>query len=106
MTKYRLNEAENVPITINMVAKTKVVNGREVVTYSNYMRLVPGTVYQTDDEAMLNYFRNYKVKVRYNAELERALKLHNVPYEVEMCRSCGGRVKKISYHPVEVMDNE
>ena len=85
------------------MAKTKKINGREVVTYSNYINLVPGVVYETDDEAMLNFFRNYKRKVRYNAEIERALKQHNVPYEVEFCRSCGGKVKKISYHPVEVL---
>ena len=103
MAKYRLNSAEKVRILINNVAKTKKINGREVVTYSNYINLVPGVVYETDDEAMLNFFRNYKRKVRYNAEIERALKQHNVPYEVEFCRSCGGKVKKISYHPVEVL---
>lgn len=103
MTKYRLNSAERVPITINMVAKTKKINGRDVVTYSNYIRLVPGVEYQTDDEAMINFLRNHKVKVRYNAELEQALRQNKVPYDVEMCKSCGGKVKKISYHPVEVL---
>lgn len=103
MTKYRLNKAEKVPITINMVAKTKKINGRDVVTYSNYMRLVPGVEYKTDDEAMVNFFRNYKVKIRYNAETERALLQNKVPYDIEMCKSCGGRIKKISYHPVEVL---
>lgn len=103
MAKYRLNNAEKVRILINNVAKTKKINGREVVTYSNYINLVPGKIYETDDEAMLNFFRNYKRKVRYNTELERALKQNNVPYEIEFCRSCGGKVKKISYHPVEVL---
>ena len=103
MAKYRLNNAEKVRILINNVAKTKKINGREIVTYSNYINLVPGKIYETDDEAMLNFFRNYKRKVRYNTELERALKQNNVPYEIEFCRSCGGKVKKISYHPVEVL---
>ena len=103
MAKYKLNDAEKVRVLINNVAKTKKVNGREIVTYSNYINLVPGVVYETDDEAMLNFFRNYKRKVRYNAEIEQALKQHKVPYEVEFCRSCGGKVKKISYHPVEVL---
>ena len=53
---------------------------------------------------MLNFFRNYKRKVRYNAETERALKDNDVPYEIEMCRSCGGKIKKISYRVVEVME--
>ena len=106
MTRYRLNKAEKVQYTVNNVAKTKVINGKSIVTYSNYMRLAPNTIYESDDEAMLTFFRNHKRKVRYNAELERALKENGVPYETEMCRSCGGRVKKISYHPIEVMDNE
>ncbi|MBQ1296312.1 MAG: hypothetical protein IIY21_19860 [Clostridiales bacterium] len=104
MTEYRLNKAEKVRVLINNVAKTKVINGKSIVTYSNYINLVPGVVYKTDDEAMLNFFRNYKRKVRYNAEVERALKENNVPYEIEMCRSCGGKIKKISYRPVEVIE--
>lgn len=103
MAEYKLNDAEKVRVLINNVAKTKKIGGKEVVTYSNYINLVPGVIYKTDDEAMLNFFKNYKRKVRYNAELERALKQNNVPYEVEFCRSCGGKVKKISYHPVEVL---
>ena len=103
MAKYKLNDAEKVRVLINNVAKTKKINGRDVVTYSNYINLVPGVVYETDDEAMLNFFRNYKRKVRYNAELEQALKQNNVPYDIEFCKSCGGKVKKISYRPVEVI---
>lgn len=106
MTEYRLNKAEKVSVTINNVAKTKVINGKPIVTYSNYIRLAPNTVYKTDDDAMLNFFRNYKRKVRYTAEIERALKENKVPYEIEFCRSCGGKVKKISYRVVEVLDNE
>ena len=106
MTEYRLNKAEKVSVTINNVAKTKIYNGKSIVTYSNYIRLAPNTVYKTDDEAMLNFFRNYRRKVRYTAEIERALKDNNVPYEIEFCRSCGGKIKKISYRLVEVLDNE
>ena len=106
MTKYRLNKAEKVQVTINNVAKTRRVNGRDVVTYSNYIRLAPNTVYETDDEAMLNFFRNYRQKVRYTQPLEAALKANGVAYEVERCRTCGGVVKKIKYQLVEVLDNE
>lgn len=104
MTKYKLNDAENVQVTINNVAKTKEINGKAIVTYSNYIRLAPNKVYETDDEAMLNFFRQYRRKVRYNSNLEEVLRLHDVPYEIEYCRSCGGRVKKISYAVVEVME--
>lgn len=103
MAKYRLNSAEKVQVTINNVAKTKKINGKEIVTYSNYIRLVPRVIYETDDEAMLNFFRNYKRKVRYNAEIEEALKKNKVPYDIEYCKSCGGKIKKISYKVVEVL---
>lgn len=106
MTQYRLNKAEKVTVTINNVPKTKVIKGKAIVTYSNYIRLAPDKVYETDDEAMLEFFRTYKRKVRYNADLERTLKNNGVPYDIEYCRSCGGKVKKISYQVVEVMDNE
>lgn len=106
MTQYRLNKAEKVRVTINNVAVTKKINGRDIVTYSNYIKLVPGKTYKTDDEAMIAFFRAYKRKVRYNAEIEQALKENDVPYDIEWCRSCGGKIKKISYQVVEVLDNE
>lgn len=102
--KYRLNSAETVPVTLYNVAKTKTVNGRSIVTYSNYIRLSPGEEYETDDEAMLRYFREYRRKVRYDSGLARKLERNNVPYETEMCKSCGGRIKKISYQIVEVYE--
>ena len=104
MANYRLNPAEKVLTTINNVACTKIVNGKKIVSYSNYIRLAPGKVYETKDEAMLNFFKSYKRKVRHTSDIENALKSAGVPYEVEYCRSCGGRVKKISYQVVEVLE--
>lgn len=102
--RYRLNRAETVPVTINNVAVTKTVNGRDVVSYSNYIRLVPGKVYETDDDAMIAFFRAYRRKVRHTDALERNLRSSGVPYDIELCRSCGGRVRKINYQVVEVLD--
>lgn len=104
MTKYRLNAADSGQVTLNFVPKTKIVGGRPTVTYSNYMRLAPDTVYETDDEAMLVFLRNHLTKVRYTASAEKALKENGVPYEIEICPSCGGRIKKLKYHTVEVLD--
>ena len=104
MTNYRLNAAESDQIAFNFVPVTKEVNGRKIVTYRNYMRLVPGKVYETDDEAQIEFWRNHVTKVRYTAAAENALKEHGVPYEIEVCPSCGGRIKKLKYHTVEVLD--
>lgn len=102
--KYRLNSAEKLPSTLYQVAKTRRIGGKDVVTYSNYIRLSPGEEYETDDEAMINWLRDYKRKVKYSKSVEDALSSKGVPYDIELCRSCGGRVKKIVYHPVEVYD--
>ena len=102
--KYRLNSAEDVSIVLYHVPCTKKINGRDIVTDRNFIRLAPNTTYETDDNALIEYFRAYRRKVRYTAQLENILKEHNVPYEIELCRSCGGKVRKISYQLVEVFD--
>lgn len=104
MTKYRLNAAENGAVTLNFVPKTKTANGKRVVTYSNYMRLIPGEIYKEDDEAVLDFLKNHMSKVNYTTAAEKALKDNNVPYEIERCHSCGGKIKKLKYHTVEVID--
>lgn len=101
---YRLNKAETVPVTLYHVAKSKVIGGKKRVTYDNFIRLAPGEEYETDDEAMLAWFSEHRRKVRWTEKIERTLKTHGVPYETEMCKSCGGKVKKISYQVVEVYD--
>lgn len=102
--KYRLNKAEQIPVTLYNVAKTKIVNGREIVSYSNYIRLSPNKEYETDDSAMLNWLKAYRRKVKYTKELEELLKANNVTYNIEFCKTCGGKVKKISYQVVEVYE--
>lgn len=104
MAKYRLNKAERVQATINNVAKTKIINGKPIINYSNFIKLAPGKEYETDDEAMIAFFKAYRREVRWNAEIERALKENDVPYELKYCKSCGGRIKKIRYPLVEVTE--
>lgn len=102
MAKYRLNSAETLPNTINNVAVTKIISGKSIVTYSNYMRLSPGVEYETDDPAMIEFFKTYRRKVKHTDTLEALLASSGVPYDIEYCRSCGGKVKKINYQVVIV----
>ena len=102
--KYRLNKAETVPVRLCNVAATRNINGRTIVTYTNSIKLSPNEVYETEDEAMIEWFRKHRRKVRYSRSLENALKDANVPYSIELCQSCGGKVQKISYQMVEVME--
>lgn len=104
MAKLKLNKAEKVQATINNVAKTKEINGKKIVTYSNFIKFAPGEVYETNDEAMIGFFKAYRREVRYNAELERALKENDVPFELKYCKTCGGKIKKIRYPLIEVIE--
>ena len=96
--KYKLIDAELVPITLYMVPVTK----GNLVTYNHYLRLEPGKVYETDDEAQIDYLKNKVTTVKYSKDLEDALE--GTDYEIKMCRSCSGRIKKIAYHPIEEVE--
>lgn len=98
--RYKLIEIEKNPVTLRSFPKTV----RNHVSYSHYQRLEPGKVYETDDEAQIQFLKEHRERVRYNASLEDALKAAGIPYEVIRCKSCGGRVRKIEYNNVEVME--
>lgn len=100
--QYRLISVETQPVTLRMFPKT--IRGH--VSYSHYQRLEPGKTYETDDEAQIDYLRSNTVKVRYNPAIEKTLKDAGVPYEIIRCKSCGGRVKKIEYANIEVIEDE
>lgn len=100
MMKYKLNDVISTPTTF-YVQQTNGV-GR---TRWGSMRLMPGEVYETDDPKLIESLRiRGYVKVAYNEKLENRLKELGKDYTVELCKSCGGRVKKIKYHAVEMME--
>ena len=103
--KYRLNRAEKKAVTLYYVPQTKRVNGKDIVTYpANFMKLVPGEEYETEDQAMIDYFQSFRQETQYTKELENTFEKYGIPYEIKMCKSCGGRVKKLKYQLVEVYD--
>ena len=100
--KYRLISIQKTPVTLYMFPKT--VGNR--VSYSHYMRLFPNEIYETSDDAQIEFLKTHKDKVKYSEALEYALKESGVPYNVIVCKTCGGRVKKIEYSNIEVLENE
>ena len=102
MTYYKLIDAVRVPLVLNVAT-----NVRGGIRYGS-MRLEPNTVYEMprNNPALDKSLRNYKARKRYTPELEDSLKQVGAKYEVILCKSCGGRVKKIEYNPVEVFDEE
>lgn len=99
MTKYRLNEVINVPTTFYI----QQTSGTGRIKWGS-LRLDPGVVYESSDERLIGSLmqRSY-MKVAYNEKLEARLKELGKEYDVEICKSCGGRVKKIRYHAVEIV---
>lgn len=78
---------------------------RKVTTYG-HERLYPGKVYETDDDLLIKSLREATKEKGYSKQLEDHLTAHNIPFEETICKSCGGRVKKLKYHIVEVIDDE
>lgn len=67
--------------------------------------LDPGVEYEMPDDPEFEASLKAKVIERpYSAQLEEVLKHNGVEYEVKMCKQCGGRVKKIRYKPVVVVE--
>lgn len=100
MATYKLVDVIDVPLTLNVATLS---NG---YTKYGHIRLNPGKVYELpeNDPPLVNSLKKAKLKKNYTPELERALSDANVPYEVKVCQSCGGRVKKIEYPAVEIME--
>ena len=96
---YKLIDAIDTPITLNVARR---VNG---YTKYGYLRLNPGTKYELpEDESVLDAIKEAKKTVRYSKKAEDALKACGAVYEKKMCPTCGGKVLKIEYYLVEVVE--
>lgn len=90
---------------INERTRVDVVFRKNGITKYSYITLDPGVEYELpNDELFESSVRGAKFKKFYNRDMEEKLKSNNVPYKIEMCKSCGGRVKKLVYNPLEVIE--
>lgn len=98
--KYKLNDVVTTP-SVFYVQRT---SSPGKVKWGS-IRLIPGEVYETDDHKLIESLASRgHMKVPYNASLEERLKELGKEYTIEVCKSCGGRVKKIKYHAVEILE--
>lgn len=99
MAYFKLIDAIDVPLNLNLV---KQENGKTVYQRT---RLVPGKKYAiSDDKAFMKSLLGATDSKRYTQGLENRLKACGAIYEIKKCRSCGGRIIKIVYHVVEVVE--
>lgn len=67
-----------------------------------YVTLKAHTKYAIpENQVLLQSLITKEVKKTYSASLEERLKVTNTPYELRRCTSCGGKVQKIVYKPVQ-----
>lgn len=99
MGTYRLSKAIDVPITIMVYSHPEGKSG----VYGR-LYLTPGVthVLPDDDPAFVNSVKTAITKKRYDEKIENRLKELGVPYEINLCKTCGGRKRFIEYHTVEV----
>lgn len=82
-----------------------VVYRKNGIPKYSYIVLDPGVEYELpEDELFQKSIRGCQFKKPYSKAMEESLKANNIPYKVEMCKQCGGRVKKLVYNPMEVID--
>lgn len=96
---YKLIDAIDVPKNLSVVTRKG-----STVRYGK-MRLEPGKKYEIpEDETLFNAIKNATETTRYTPEREEALKACHANYEKKVCKSCGGKVLKLVYHVVEVVN--
>lgn len=98
---FRLAGVIDTPQTIYVIHKVKKPDG--YYKRGEHMRLQPGVIYDTDgDEIFERSIRALgKKKIRWTKEMEARMKEMGVEYTVDMCKSCGGSVKKIIFSEIE-----
>lgn len=97
---YKLIDMIDQPKTLSVV-----VRSGSSISYG-HIRLDPGRKYEIpEDEVLLKSLKDATETVRYTPEKEDALKRSGASYEKKLCQSCGGRVVKLVYHVVEVVDD-
>lgn len=82
-----------------------LANGR--IRYT-YITILPGEKKSlaekgSDDKFVTSLLKNSVVQKNYTPQLEELLKSANVDYTIDFCKTCGGKVKKLSYSVIEVV---
>lgn len=99
MIIYKLIDGITAPQTIKIAERIN-----KVTRYAR-MILKPNVTYEHDDDDIFKAaLKDAKVQVRYTPEMENMLKDNKVPYDVKVCKSCGGKMRKLEYCAVEVIE--
>ncbi|MGX7412514.1 hypothetical protein [Enterococcus caccae] len=96
---FKLIDTIDTITTLNVASQQ---NGR--TTYS-HVRLKPGEKYELgNDEVFINSLQHIQIERAYSLQLVNELTALGIDYTENFCKSCGGRIKKVSYSVVEIID--
>lgn len=96
---FELKDSIKQSVTVNAVMD---VNG--IKTYG-FVLVVPGKRYALGtDPTLLSTLKAFSIESKYSPELVEQLKASGIEYDEHVCKSCGGRVKKLSYSPLEIVE--
>lgn len=100
MSKYfKLIDAIDTITTLNVASQ------KEGVTAYSHIRLKPGERYELgDDKVFRQSLKNIQIERPYSQQLVNELTCLNIDYTESFCKSCGGRIKKISYVAIEFIE--
>lgn len=98
--KVKLIDAITEPKGFNLPVK----NERGQTVY-RHVTLEPGVTYIAPDETFLEAIKARGLsEIRHSDSFEKALKEAGIPYEIKVCKSCGGGLKKIKVQIIEVIE--
>lgn len=99
MGTYQLSKAISVPMDFIVWSRP---TGKSA--FRAKIRLKPNEVHELpdDDPLFVQDIQAQEIKKRHDPSLEAELKIIGVPYEIQMCKTCGGRKKHIVYKAIEV----
>ncbi len=100
MSYYKLIDAIKTPRNLSVVTRVG-----SAVKYGR-LHLDAGKKYELpDNDVLLKAITDATETVKYSAGLEEALIACGAEYEKKKCSSCGGKVLKLKYHVVEVVND-
>lgn len=96
---YKLIDAVTESVTLNLPYM------KDGIKVYKFYTLRPGRQYEEhiEDPVFVQALVDANKRVTYSPEKEEALKKCGAKYEVKVCKSCGGKVKKIDIWLVEVV---
>ncbi|MEI5994015.1 hypothetical protein [Candidatus Enterococcus mansonii] len=90
---------------IDTITTLNVASQKNGATVYNHVRLKPGECHEVgNDQVFIRSLQNMQVERPYSLELVNELSSLGVKYTEKICKSCGGRIKKVSYSVIEFID--